>query len=190
MLTHNLIMKYLGLLLTILSWVGASYLLAKQHQNRNDGFSARAASSRRSSLVFAGVLGGTGSLFYLWLLSWFVPRLGLSSLFVTLLTITFVAQLVTGFVPNVPVVRQRVHRVAGWFMAVMYLPLSFLMLRAPNIQTFGRDAGVVCSAYLVISGIIFLSMPKAKTRFLVFQALYIGVFQLQILLIAYSGHYS
>ncbi len=183
-------MKYLGLVLVLLSWVGSGYILAKWRGNKAMSLSAHAATSRHSALLFAGVLIGVGSLFYVWMLKWFVPALGLSRLFIGLLTLAFAAQLVAGLVPSVPVVRRQVHRMAAYGMALVFLPLSFMMLSAPNIQTFGRVAGIVCLVWLSFSCLLFALAPKARKAYLIFQVLYVMVFQLQILLIAYSGSYS
>jgi hypothetical protein len=133
------------------------------------------------------VLNGGGLLFYYWLLSWFAPRLGLGKWFVVLLTLAFVGQFVAGTVPDVSGVKRRIHRLAAYGMAYLFVPLSILMVNAPHISTLGKYFGLLCLAYLFSGWFLFLFFPKSKEHYLVFQVLYVVAFQLQILVAAYTA---
>src|SRR4051812_33711756 len=93
-------MKYLGLVLIVLSWAAGAYLLIKYRGTRKMSISQHAASHKHAALLFAVVLSGSGALFYYWLLRWFVPKLGLGGWFVALLTLAFVGQFVAGLVAD------------------------------------------------------------------------------------------
>jgi hypothetical protein len=182
--------EYLGLALIILSWIAGGYILTKWRGTNAMSISQHAASSKRSSLIFAAVLSGAGVLFYYWLMAWFVPELGLGKLFVVLLTFAFIGQFVAGLVPDalsdVSGVKRRVHRVAAYGMAYLFVPLSLLILMAPHASGFGRYFGIVCLAYLICGWLLISFVPGSRKHYLVFQVVYVVAFQLQILITIYT----
>lgn len=146
--------------------------------------SQHAASARGAYGVFSFTLVVCGGVFYYWLITWFVPRLGLSWVFLLILSLAIAGQMIAAIVPDTESWKMVVHRVAAYGMAVMFLPLGLLILVAPKISVAARILGAVCIAYMII-GFSLLLLGKLKARFLIFQALYVVAFQILILAAAY-----
>lgn len=174
-------MKDLGLVIVLLSWVAGGYILTKWRGTNKMSISQHAAQHKHASWLFALVLSAGGALFYYWTVKYFVPRLGLGWLFVALLTLAFVGQFVAGLIADTTGLRRRVHRLAAYGMAYLFLPLSFLMIVAPHVSAIGRVIGAVCFSYLVLGWLLIKLVPKTLDNYLILQALYILAFQIQIL---------
>jgi hypothetical protein len=72
-------------------------------------------------------------------------------------------------------------------MAVLYLPLSVLIITSPQMTLIPQ---IICSllvAYMLIGFVLVAIMGKAKSKYLPLQASYIVSFQLIILVAAYMA---
>lgn len=177
--------KYLGLALVLLSWLAGGYLVTKWRDKQLQTISKHAASNKEATKLFAGMLIGCGILFYIWLLLWFVPHLELNMVFVAILTITIVCQMLTALAPDTTGGSRKLHRLAAYTMAVLYLPLAVLITVSPELSVAGK---VVCSLgvlYMSATFVLVVLLGKLKNRYLKLQVLYIMVFQVLILVAAY-----
>jgi hypothetical protein len=126
-----------------------------------------------------------GAAFYYWLIEWFSPHLQLSMLFEVILTITILCQFVAAVAPDVDGWRGVVHRWSAYLMAVLYVPLSVLIIASSQVAL---PVQILCSlllAYMVIGFVLVAMLGKAKEKYLPLQASYIISFQLIILIAAY-----
>lgn len=176
---------YLGLILVVVSWFAGAYLVVRWHDKSLPTLSQHAAGSKEGRRFFATVLIGCGGLFYFWLIQWFVPQLGLGLAFVALLTLATAGQLIAAVVPDTVGWQRSIHRYAAYGMAVLWLPLAGFIVAAPDISAVGRVICVVAALYMFVTFIIGTVCMKLQDRYLLFQILYIMVFQTLILAAAY-----
>lgn len=178
-------LQYLGLVLVVASWIGGYFLVSKWYDKDLPTISRHAASNKRASWLFALVLVGLGGFFYYWIVAWLVPLLDLSGLFIILLTVSIICQMITGLISDSDGWKRKVHRLTAFSMAVLYVPLSALIIASLNLSLLTQ---IICSAlllYMVVAFCFVAMAGKAKKKYLLFQASYIIAFQLIVLLAAY-----
>ena len=179
--------EYFGLILVILSWIGGYLLISKFYDKSLPTISKHAASHRTASWLFGAILILLGAAFYWWLIKWFTPHLGLSVVFSFILSVTIICQFIAALAPDVSGWRGIAHRWSAWLMAVLYLPLSALIILSPQLTLPMR---IICSlllAYMLVGFLLVAVMGKAKSKYLPLQASYIVSFQLIILVAAYMS---
>lgn len=177
--------EYFGLILVMLSWLGGYLLVSRFYDKSLPTISRHAASNRAASHLFAVILILVGAAFYWWLIKWFVPHLGLTFVFQFILAITILCQFIAALAPDVDGWRGVIHRWSAWLMAILYLPLSVLIIISPQMTLLLQ---VICSlllAYMFVGFVLVAMMGKAKSKYLLLQASYIVSFQLIIVLAAY-----
>ncbi len=177
--------RYLGLVLVITSWMGGYYLVRRWYDKDLPTISRHAASNKTASRIFAAILIGFGLIFYYWLNRWFVPHLQLSVYFRGLLACTIVCQILVGLAPDTNGWSRTIHRWAAYTMAVLYLPLSVLILSSHKLTHLARSIGVVLAVYMLSAFILVAMAHRAKDKYLFFQASYLIAFQVLILSSSY-----
>ncbi len=178
--------EYFGLILVVLSWLGGYLLISRFYSKDLRTISKHAASNRTASRLFATILILVGAAFYWWLIKWFVPHLELTFVFQLILTITILCQFIAALAPDVDGWRGVIHRWSAWLMAILYLPLSALIIISPQMTLMLQ---IICSllvTYMFIGFILVAIMGKAESKYLPLQASYIVSFQLIILITAYA----
>lgn len=178
-------LQYFGLLLVVLSWFGGYLLVSRWYDKSLPTISRHAASNRTASQLFAVVLILIGAAFYYWLIEWFAPHLQLTSMFEVILTITIVCQFVAALAPDVDGWRGVVHRWSAYLMAVLYVPLSVLIITSIHAVLLTQILCSLLLAYMVIGFVFVVMLGKAKEKYLPLQISYIISFQLIILIAAY-----
>jgi hypothetical protein len=182
---NQVMFQYLGLILTLISWLAGIYLVTKWRDRTLPTISRHAASSKHASLLFAIVLAGCGLIFYFWLVKWFTPHINPSQPFETLLALAIGCQVITALAPDTQGLSRTVHRWAAYTMAVLYLPLVALIVIASSISSLARFICVPIALYMLVSFVVVALMGRAKNKYLAFQASYIMAFQVAILVAAY-----
>ncbi|MGC1176882.1 MAG: hypothetical protein WA843_02330 [Candidatus Saccharimonadales bacterium] len=177
--------EYLGLFLVLIGWIGGLYLVRTWRGTQVMSLSQHAASATKASKFFAAILVVGGSAFYIWLLTWLKPHLGLPNIFTALLTVTFILQVITAIIPDTEAWKRTAHRSAAYIMATLYFPLSLLIISAQATSSLAKVVGVICLGYMLFAAISFFTIKRARNRYLIFQSLYIIAFQLIILSAAY-----
>jgi len=178
-------LKWLGLLLVLISWTAGFYLTKAWPGTKAMSISRHAASAKSATRLFAVTLLVGGTVSYFWLVAWFVPHINLQSQFIALLTVTFVAQIIVGLIPDSNRGKSKLHRIAAYSMTMLYVPLGLLVVSSHNIGKSAKIIGVTCLAYMVATALVFLAIKRARTHHLIVQALYIVAFQVLILSAAY-----
>jgi len=178
-------LQYFGLALVIASWIGGSYLIRRWYNKDLPTISRHAASNKTASRLFASILIGFGLIFYYWLERWFVPHLKLNAYFQGILAFTIVCQILVGLAPDTSGWSKKIHSWAAYTMAVLYLPLSVLILTSSPLATLARIVCILLTLYMLITFTLVAVVGKAKGNYLFFQASYLVAFQLLILSAAY-----
>lgn len=177
--------EYLGLFLVVLSWLGGYSLISRFYNKDLPTISKHAASNRAASRLFATILILVGAAFYWWLIKWLVPHLELTFVFQVILTVTISCQFIAALAPDVDGWRGLIHRWSAWLMAILYLPLSVLIIISPQMTLMLQIICGLLVTYMLIGFVLVAIMGKAKSKYLPLQASYIVSFQLIILVAAY-----
>lgn len=177
--------QYFGLFLVVSSWLGGYLLVSKWYDKSLPTISMHAASNKSASRLFAVVLIVLGLAFYSWLIEWFMPHLRLTFMFQAILSVAILCQCIAAIIPDASGGQRTVHRWAAYVMAILYLPLSVLVVISPRLTLLAQ---ILCSsllAYMFIGFALVAIMGKAKSRYLLFQSSYIIAFELIIVVAAY-----
>jgi len=160
-------------------------MLFKWHGTYTMSISQHAASTKGAyNLLFITLIVG-GLLFYSWLLAWFAPYLELPKSFSYVLSLTVLLQIIAGIIPDSTGWKHRTHQSAAYFMAVLYIPLSYFIVTSEKISLTAQIVCAICIGYIFLSAYLFFFVRKARNYYLIFQSLYIVSFQLIILSAAY-----
>jgi hypothetical protein len=178
-------LKYLGLAAVLISWIAVGFLLYRWRNSPSLSVSKHAAAARGAYWVLAVALLAGGWAFYYWTMAWLVPLLDLGNGFIALATLAIVGQSVAAIVPDKPGWQSRVHLVAAYGMALLYFPISLNLLGSPYLPEVARVVGVVYVAYALAAWILFIAVSWARRYYLVFQTLYVIMFQLFLLAAGY-----
>jgi len=176
---------FLGLFLMILTWMVGLYLIRKWRNKSLLTISKHASSTVWSYLLFALSLSAIGISLYIWLLRWFMPHLKLNALFGSILTLMIICLVVTAVIPDTKGLSRRLHRIAAFSMAVLYLPLSLLIALSATLHVITRILCLGLLIYMLLTFTFVVLMKRSQQRYLVFQGLYIVAFQLIVLSAAY-----
>jgi len=174
-------MQLLGLFSIAISWVAGGYIVYRWPAGTMKTLSKHAAANRSASILFAVVLAGGGALFYYFMVQWFIPTFGLGQLFFQLITLAFIAQCVTGIFPDQAGWQSVVHTAGAYTLAVLFIPLTALIIDCPAISTEARIVASLCMLYMFATFVAVVIGGRAKDRYLIFQSLYIVAFQVVIL---------
>lgn len=178
--------EYFGLIAVGLSWLIGGLIIWKWRIDNTKSISEHAASHRTAFLLCGVVLSIIGPLFYLWILKYLVEPLELGSVFVAIMGLAIALQFATGLVPDVPGWKRKVHRFTAYGMAALFFPLAVMLTLHSGISTIAFVVGIGSVGYMVLGWFLFNFVPKSRENYLIFQSLYIIVFQLQILAVAYT----
>lgn len=177
--------EYLGLILVPISWITIGYILYRWRGTYNMSISQHAASAKGAyNVLFVTLIAG-GLLFYYWLLAWFAPHLLLPKAFSYVLSLTVLLQFIAGAIPDSTDWKHRSHQSAAYFMAILYIPLTYLIVTSNVISTLATIISAVCISYIFFSAYLFFFVKNARKYYLIFQSLYIVSFQIIILSAAY-----
>lgn len=177
--------QYFGLALVVGSWIGGYYLVRRWYNKDLPTISMHAASDKVAARIFASILIGFGLVFCYWLVRWFAPHLGLNAYFQTILAFTIVCQIVVGLAPDTTGWSRTIHRWAAYTMAVLYLPLSMLIIASDQLTTLARALCISLAVYMLAAFIFVAIAGRAKSKYLFFQVSCLVAFQLLILSAAY-----
>jgi len=109
-------------------------------------------------------------------------------MFVSLLSAAIGLQVLAGVVPDdAKTWRSKVHRIAAYGEAVLFVPLSILLILSPVVSAIGSAIGILALGYFIVSILLYAFAPKSQEHYLTFQALYIVAFQVQTLVAAYTA---
>jgi hypothetical protein len=178
-------LQYFGLILVIASWIGGYYIISRWYDKDLPTISRHAASSKKASYIFAIILIGYGLIFYLWLSHWFAPHLELNSYFKVILALTVVCQILISLAPDTSGFSRKIHHWAAYTMAILYLPLSILIINSHKLSTAARIICIFLTLYVLIAFMLVAVAGKAKGKYLFFQASCLVAFQVLILSAAY-----
>lgn len=149
-------------------------------------FSRHAAQTKSSQVYYFILFAIVLSLFYSFILMWFVPALGLSDNFVYIVTAGVLGQLLAILVPAIPGRKEQVHNLGAYLMALTMLPAVILIAFA-DVSLLVSVAAIVTAVYMIATTVLFLAVKRSHFYFLYFQAAYIAAFHIVVILGAYAS---
>ncbi len=94
-------------------------------------------------------------------------------------------QILVGLAPDITGWSRRIHRWAAYTMAVLYFPLSILVITSDKLTVIARIICILLTLYMLITFTLVAVARKAQGKYLFFQASFLIAFQLLILSAAY-----
>lgn len=163
-------MQLLGLFSIAISWLAGGYIVYRWPAGTMKTLSKHAAANRTASILFAVVLAGGGALFYYFMLNWFIPTFELGRLFYQLMTLAFIAQCITGVFPDRAGWLSIIHTAAAYTLAVLFIPLTALIIESPVLSTSAQIIASLCLLYMFSTFVLIVVGGRAKNRYLIFQS--------------------
>ena len=177
--------EYLGLSSMLLAWICLGIMLHKWPNAGNKTISEHVTVHRRAHAVFAFGLGVGGVLIYWWAVDWLAPQLGLGSWFIALTGIAIALQMIVAVVPADRRRAGKVHTIAAFTMAALYVPVSWLIVVSPGISDVARMICVVLFVAMVGMSLYGSATWRRRSRVVAVQAVYVVTFQVLLLAAAY-----
>ena len=175
----------LGIFSIIISWIAFTCLLSKWKSDRTMSLSMHAADDRSAYFFFAAMLTLVTALFYIFMFKWFIPEFKLSSIFSVTLTLTYILQFVSAWVPDVKGIKRGIHRLFAYTFAFFLLLLSLQIIFFIKLTIVLQLVGGFSIVFMCLVWMLFLFVKKARRHYLFYQVGYIICFQLFILAVTY-----
>ncbi|HET7673610.1 MAG TPA: hypothetical protein VFK11_03810, partial [Candidatus Saccharimonadales bacterium] len=93
--------KPFGLISILITWMGLLFLLYKWKGNKSMSFSLHAAQTKAGQIYYFILFSITLPLFFLFILRWYAPFLGLSNIFIAVVLVGILGQILAIIVPAV-----------------------------------------------------------------------------------------
>ena len=177
--------KFFGLLSILIMWVGLLFLLYRWRGDRTMSFSVHAARTKSGRIYYFLLFAAALPLFYVFIIKWFVPALHLPASFTYLATVGVLGQVVAMMVPALPGRKGRIHNTGAYLMGFMMIPLSILICFA-DASLFVRLIALLAVFYMLTVTVLFVAVKRSYSHYLYFQATYIALFHVVILLGTYT----
>lgn len=180
-------MQHLGLIAIILLSVSGFYTMRRWPMVARRSFSENVARDRSSLLFFGIYLTITTVVFYVFLLFWLGPNLGVGLSYYILIWTAFFLQLLLAWVPATTGRSMAIHNVGAYGIALI-MPLSVMAIlttAAVEITLLQRVIALAFVAFATFIFVLFFFAPKARNNFLHFQLTYFVSFWLVVLAFVY-----
>lgn len=163
------------------------WMVHSQPRGRAASISQHAGAQRHTYWVFAGVLTFAGGAFWLFLIEWLGPTLGVPLVFYLFVILGALFQLITGWVPDHGNgdTSSRIHGLAAFSMAAMMMLLAGCIVIATHVATVPRVLAGLAFVAMGVFWYLFLFVKRTHQHFLVYQSAYIASFYLTVIVATY-----
>lgn len=179
--------KMLGPLSVFTIWIGLAFLVYKWPGKLDMSLSRHAAQTKWASVYYASLLMPAVAAFYLFMTRWFIPTYHLPKLATYVLLIGVLGQYIACLVPDTTGVASKIHQAGGYTMSVTLSIMLWLTIFASGTSAAARWIDIVIVGVMAYLYGLFLFVPKARKRFLIYQSTYVVLFHTAILVATYSG---
>lgn len=180
-------LQYLGLVCVIGTWIIMGVLMWRWYDPTLKTISQHVARHRSAYVMFVVGVGLVPLVYYVWMLVWMMPHLGLGWWYGVVATIAIVLQVISALVPadknRQPYMA--IHDVAAKLMGISYLPMMWMIAFAPYISDIAQVITVVLSGVNSVLAVYFMLTWERQRHVVMWQATYIVIFQLIMLIAAY-----
>ncbi len=176
---------YTGLVSFVLIWSAILYVLHKNPREFSKSISHYAAKDVKVYKPFAIIMSLALFFLAIYLFLFLIPVLNLHIFVITLFIIAIVIELLTTWIPLTDDRRFHPHAILSNTAAFLMplITIGYVMSAHLNsILLFIAYAGLIVMVSLLI---IFLTIPKARKLYLIYQSIYVVAFQLTIILVPF-----
>lgn len=176
--------KFLGLLSIALIWTGLFFTIYRWRGDKSMSFSLHAAQTKIGLIYYFFLFWTMLPLFYLFILYWYVPRFDLGLPFIVLTTVGVAGQLIATMLPAGGGTKGIIHETGAYIMGITFIPLS-VMIALADVSPFAKAVTIIAIVYMAGSIILRFAWKGSMKFYLYFQAAYIAMFHMVILVSAY-----
>jgi hypothetical protein len=184
-MTPNEVYKSFGLIAVAITWVGIAFLVRRWPSDKSMSISKHAAAHKSAYLMMLVMEALTLSLFFLFVLKWLSPTLGLPTFFTVCVGLASLGLFIGAVIPDTKGWRSTVHQLAGYGAGMLFIPASTVLYLSPNISSFARGFALITLVYELASVTLLTVSQRAKDNHLYLQVAYILFFDLSLLAAAY-----
>lgn len=169
----------------LIAWIAISVLVVKWRGNATMTISRHAAAYRQAYLFMGIIEIIVLPMFTIFSVKWVANEFDLPFLFSLSMVVSMSALLVAAWIPDVSGWKGTVHQICAYGSALLFLPMSLMIYRSPEISTFAKWFSFVVLIYMTTCLVGFFVTKKARKYSLYLQSLYILLFDLSILAVVY-----
>lgn len=177
--------KSLGILSMVLLISAAFFIITRWKGNEAMSFSQYAAKHRGAYFVLALSLTITLSMFYLFIINWFVPKFGLTLLFPRLLAVGIISELIAAWIPDTKGLSMRIHNFFVTIVTFVIWVLPMIISLSSGVPFIARVISSIVVICMTAILLILFSSRKARYEFFYFQSAYVFVFQIAVMAATY-----
>lgn len=180
-------MQHLGPLDIIIVWAASAYLLRNRfHGNTSLTISKHASLEGFSHLYFGILEVIVAAVFYWFLIAWFIPTLGLPSIYLLVSTIGLAGLALAGVIPDKPGIKSLLHGIAAYTMAVCMIIMVLGIVVFAQLPLWLTVLGWLSVAIMTFGAVgLALNIRYIKDRLLYYQLIYIMLFHIMLILATY-----
>ena len=178
--------RYVGVLATFLAWLGIGVVLWIWPVVRSKSISTHVSAYKAAWLIFAPIETAALLLLYLFMLNWFIPILGLSTMYIVLLTIALLLELITTWVPDTSGLKHKVHRITAYSAALMLPLLIIPVALSPIVPLIPKLLAYISLAVMGYILYLLFAIQAARKKHLIYQSVYFACFYIPILAVVFT----
>lgn len=178
--------KYLGIIIIALAWLIGGVVVYKWPGGKHMSVSRHAASNKTAYYIMAIMQTIGFPILALWVVEWFSPTFHKSVLFNTLNLVMISGFLLAAWVPDIKGIRRRIHELSAYGAAFLMIPICLIILLSARASSLAHLISAVAVIYMLTSFLLFVFKEKVREYHLYFQVVYIALFDVSILVAAYT----
>lgn len=177
--------KHFAVLAALAFWPAAIYMVCKWQIGKHRSFSSHAASEKRAYALFAGAITLESVLYLLFAFKWFIPTFNMPTIFSVLIFVTALGHFISGMVPETKGLVRKVHRLAAYGVAWLFIPSLLIIATTNTIAVPARLLGAACAVGAGYMWYLYFTKPKTHERFLLYQTIYIATLPVTLITATY-----
>jgi hypothetical protein len=179
------IFKLFGPVSVFITWVTVAFLVYNWRGDKSMSISKHAAAHRSAYLMMLVIESIVLPMFFLFTAKWVVPALSLPVVFTVLVGLASAGLLLGAWIPDVTGWKGKVHGIAAYGAALLFIPASVILYLSPNLSLFAKAFALFVLTYEVVVIMLFSTYKKSRNYHLYLQSGYILFFDLSLIASAY-----
>lgn len=179
--------KYVGIIASFTAWLAIAVVLYGWPVVKSKSISKHVSASRQSWLLFAPIETIALILLYLFMISWLIPILELSNVFLVLVTIALLLELITTWVPDTSGIKHKIHHYTAYTAALLVPVVTLFIAASALTPTIAKVIAYICT--LIALGIVglFLFAKNTREKHLIYQSIYFACFHISMLAVIFTA---
>lgn len=177
--------SYTGMLSFVLTWLAIFYVLYKNPRELNKSISHHAAKNLKVYRLFAAIMSLALFFLAIYVLSFLAPTLNLHTSIVSLLVVAVLLELATTWTPLTDDRKFHPHAVLSNSVAFLMPIITIGIMACAHLNSASLIVSYAGLAVMIGLLVVFLTIPRARKKYLIYQSLYIVAFQSTIVLVPF-----